>query len=144
MKTKIIKHIILTQDRVINGKKIGSGRVIKNEGCWVTSSCGLILSNFPTVDKEKLWEEVLKIVEQGDANYIYSHIDYLEEGEKPKTCNGCPHQSFTVGYFDNKNEWESRMNCNAKGLCEWHYENVNKNTIKKHFDSKTKPLDCPI
>ncbi len=144
MKTKIIKHVILTQDRVINGKNIQRGRVIKNEGCWVTSSCGLVLSNFPIVDTEKLWAEVLKIPEEGNGEYIYSHIDYLEDGEKPISCNGCPHQSFTVGYFDNKKEWENRMSCNAKGMCEWYHKKVNENTIRKHFDNKTKPSDCPI
>lgn len=144
MKTKIIKHVILTQDRVINGKNIQRGIVIKNDGCSITSSCGLVLSNFPTVDTEKLWEEVLKIPEEGNGKYIYSHIDYLDDGEKPTSCNRCPHQSFTVGYFDNKNKHETRMSCNAKGISEWNRKKVNENTIRKHFDNKTKPSDCPI
>ena len=142
MKTKIKQHIILKKDCVINGKKIERGRVIKNEG-WITSSCGLVLSNFPTVDSEKLWKEVLKKVEQGDADYIYSHIDYLEEGEEPKSCKGCPHQSFTVGYFDNKDEYENRMSCNALGMCGWYHKKVSENAIKKHYYEGTKPMDCP-
>lgn len=149
MRTEIKQHVILTQDRIINGKKVEHGRVIKNEG-WITSSCGLVLSNHPIVDPNALWEEVMKIVEEGEAHYIYSHIDHLEEGEKPKTCKGCPNQHFTGAYFDylngdkNSQKFEWRMNCIAKGLSNWKDEKVKENAIRKHYNEGTKPTDCPI
>ncbi len=144
MKTKIIRHVILTQDRVINGKNIKRGLVIKNDGLLVTSSCGLVLSNFPTLNPEELWKEILKIVQEGDAEYIFEHRNILEAEEKPTSCNGCPHQSFTTGYFDNKDKWEKRMSCNALAMCAWYHKKVNENAIRKHFDNQTKPTDCPI
>ena len=100
MKQKIVQHIITTQDVMLNGHCVQRGRVIKNDG-WITSSDGQVLSNSPSIAPKVLWKRVLKLVERGMADYIYSHINYLEDGEVPVSCNGCPWQGFAgVGADD--------------------------------------------
>ena len=143
MKIEYRKHIFLTQNVVINGKKVNHGLVLKKEGSWVTSSDGTVLSNFPTVKPDKLWEKCCEFVDKGQAEYLYSHINSLEKGEIPNSCNGCPYQSFTGGYFGKKDhEW--RMSCNANGVGYWDNKNTDEDVIKYHHKNKTKPKDCPI
>ena len=141
MKTEFIKHIILREDTTINQKLVKKGVVVKKD-FWVTSSDGIVLSNFPNTDVDELWNYCLGLVEKGVADFIYKHVNTLEENEKPQSCNGCPHQSFTSGYFGNK-VWEHRKCCNAMGLNTTYHIFLKNNIIEECFQKNTKPKECP-
>mgnify|MGYP001595055967 FL=1 len=162
MITKTITRVLLKKDIIINEHSLKSGTLIRNTGygiCTCREDDDIGLHDYLNVaqydsgygygDNEKTkkyCDDIIKMVENNEAEYVYEHYQALEEGEKPVSCNGCPNLTDRVSFGKN-DEVIKDKSCYVMALNNVFrkpYTAIEKIDFEKHFNEKTKPNNCPI